>query len=304
VSATKVAVIDCGSNSTRLLVADASGSALARATTVTRMAQGVGSTGLLRDDAIERVAGCVTEYLAHPAAQDIDALRVVATSAARDASNRDALFDSLEAVAGVRPRLLSGDEEARLSFTGATASLNPAEGPFLLADIGGGSTELAVGSTEVEGAMSIDVGCVRLTEAHIEHDPPRPEELLDCLSMTEAHIDEMARTHLLAFEAKQLVGVAGTVTTAAAVELGLASYDSSRIHHFRLTREAVEDVFRTVATENSEQRLGNPGLEADRNDVFVAGMCILVEIMRFFDFDDCLVSEADLLDGVARTVFE
>lgn len=293
-----VAVIDCGSNSTRLLVADGEGRALTRRTRITGLARGVESSGRIGAEAIERVRECVAAYADMAAEANAERLHIVATSAARDALNSGELFDALEATSGVRPELLSGDVEARLAFAGATAALDPADGPFLVADIGGGSTELVVGTGAVETALSVDVGCVRLTEAYIENDPPLPEELLACLSLTEAHVDGLAREHPPLFEARQLVGVAGTVTTAAAVELGLAEYDPEQVHHFRLSREAVEDVFRTVATEDRRQRLGNPGLEADRVDVFVAGMCILVKIMRFFDFDDCLVSEADLLDGV------
>jgi exopolyphosphatase/guanosine-5'-triphosphate,3'-diphosphate pyrophosphatase len=297
------AVIDCGSNSTRLLVAGRSGRVITRQSRVTRMAERVASSGRISPEAIERVRDCVADYVETAAAEQADQLRLVATSAARDAANRDELFDALEATAGVRPELLSGDEEARFAFAGATATLDPASGPFLVADIGGSSTELVLGGHEVEAVLSAEVGCVRLTEAYIEHDPALPEELLACLSLTEAYIDELARTHPPTFQAGQLVGVAGTVTTAAAIELGLAAYDHDQIHHFRLSREAVEDIFRTVATEDRMQRLGNPGLEDDRADVFVAGMCILVKIMRFFDFEDCLVSEADLLDGVARDLF-
>ena len=299
-----VAVIDCGSNSTRLLVADREGRILTRRARITRMAEGVGSSGQLSAEAVERVRLCVADYAAEAKALGAGRIQAVATSAARDAGNRESLFDVVEASLGARPVLLSGDEEARLAYAGATAALDPDSGPFLMADIGGGSTELVVGRAEVEGAMSLDVGCVRLTEAYIETDPPLPEELLTCLSLTETYLDEMARTYPLAFEAEQFVGAAGTVTSAAAVELGLDEYDAAEIHHFRLTKEAAEDVFRTVATENRQERLANPGLESDRVDVFVAGMCILVKIMRFFDFEDCLVSEADLLDGVAASLFE
>jgi len=304
VTSDAAAVIDCGSNSTRLLVVDRDGRVLTRRAKVTGLAAGLEKSGQLSTEAIERVRACAADYVEVANSMGAQRFRVLATAAAREASNRQALLDMLDSTVGASPELLSGLEEARLAFAGATGQLDPSAGPFLVADIGGGSTELAVGSEDVEGALSLDVGCVRLSDAYIEHDPPRPEELVACLSLTEAYLDEMAREYPLSFQAAQFVGAAGTVTAAAAVELGLLEYDSDQVHHFRLTREAVEDVFRTVATENREQRLANPGLEADRVDVFVAGMCILVKIMRFFDFEDCLVSEADLLDGAARALFE
>jgi exopolyphosphatase/guanosine-5'-triphosphate,3'-diphosphate pyrophosphatase len=298
------AVIDCGSGATRLLVIDRAGRVLDRRTLITGLATGVAASGRLGSDAIGRVADCVGEYAAVAAELGADVVRIVSTSAARDAANRDELFGTLEAVSGVRPDLLSGEAEARYSFAGATAGLDPTSGPFLVADIGGGSTELVVGDTDVVGLMSADIGSVRLTEAYIENDPARPEELLACLSLTEAYLDDLARTHPQSLEATQLIGVAGTVTAAAAVELGIEDPDAGQIHHFRLSKEAAEDVFRTIATEDRAQRLTNPGLEPDRVDVFVAGMCILVKIMRFFDFEECLVSETDLLDGVAADLFE
>jgi len=198
--------------------------------------------------------------------------------------------------------LLSGDEEGRLSFMGATAALSPADGPFLVVDIGGGSTEFSYGVTDCEYARSVDIGCVRLTEKYISHDPPRPEELLACLSLVETYVDDVAREFPGMSDAACFVGLAGTVSTTAAIEQGLAEYDRDRIHHFELTRPAVEDVFRTLATENRAERLGNPGLEVGRADVIVGGLCVLVQIMRQLDFDRCLVSESDILDGLVMSL--
>jgi exopolyphosphatase/guanosine-5'-triphosphate,3'-diphosphate pyrophosphatase len=148
------------------------------------------------------------------------------------------------------------------------------------------------------------MGCVRFTEKFIEHDPPRPEELVAALSVAEAYVDDVRQAIPGAAEAATFVGLAGTVTTAAAVEIGLATYDRNRIHHFVLTKDAAEDVFRTLATETRAQRIANPGLEEARADVIVAGMCVLVTIMRRLGFDECLVSEADILDGLARTLID
>jgi exopolyphosphatase/guanosine-5'-triphosphate,3'-diphosphate pyrophosphatase len=227
---------------------------------------------------------------------------MTATSAARDASNRDAFFAAATEAVGVAPDLLSGEEEGRLSFLGATADLDAARGPFLVCDIGGGSTEFVWGTTQAEVSVSTDMGCVRMTEAWLHSDPPDPLELSQALSVISLHIDDVLREIPMAPEAVTFVGLAGTVSTAAAVELGLAAYDREQIHHFELSREAIEDVFRTLATENLADRMANPGLEPQRADVIVGGMCVLVSIMRRFGFASCLVSEADILDGLAMSI--
>lgn len=296
-----VGAVDIGTNSTRVLVHDGT-RPLERLMTITRLGEGVDRTGRLAPAAVERTLGCLAAYRRVLDRYGVERVRATATSAARDAVDREEFFDAAEATLGVRPELLSGDEEGRLSFVGATAELDPAEGPFLVVDIGGGSTEFAYGTDTCEFVHSADMGCVRLTEAHIHHDPPRPEELVACLSIAEAHVDEVLRRHPAVVGARTFVGLAGTVTTAAAVELGLARYDRDAIHHFRLTKEAVEDVFRTLATESRAERLGNPGLEEARADVIVGGLSILVKIMRHLGYDTCLVSEADILDGLARSL--
>jgi len=301
-----VAAIDCGTNSTRLLVGEATGApgafrTLDRRMTITRMGEGVDATGRLADGAMARVLDVLAGYRRAMDGLGVAACRITATSAARDAANRDEFFDAAEAVVGTRPELLSGLEEGRLSFAGVTAELDPADGPFLAVDIGGGSTEFVVGSTEAEAALSCDMGCVRLTEQWIEHDPARPEELVACLSVVDAHLDDVVRDVPGVADVRTLVGLAGTVSCAAAVEIGLATYDRDRIHHFVLTRDAVEDVFRTLATEDREERLANPGMEEARADVIVGGLSILVKVMRRFDFDECLVSESDILDGLVAS---
>ncbi len=298
-----VAAIDIGTNSTRVLIRDGSRT-LERLMTITRLGQDVDATGRLAEEAIDRTLVCLRDYRKVMDDFDVTRLRAAATSACRDAANREDFFDRAEAVIGVRPELLSGLEEGQLSFRGATAELDPADGPFLIADIGGGSTEFAFGTLEAESALSLDIGCVRLTEKYVEHDPPRPEELVACLSMTELHLDDVAREIPQAAQAKTFVGLAGTVSTAAAVEIGLAEYDRSQVHHFVLTKGAVEDVYRTLVTESRADRIHNPGLEEARADVIVGGMCILVEIMRYFGFDECLVSESDILDGLAFSLLD
>ncbi len=296
----RLAAIDCGTNSVRLLVAEADGDCrfrpLDRRMTITRLGQGVDQSRRLAPEAIERTLAALREYrgvmdeLGVPAGS----LRITATSAARDAANRDDFFGPAAEVVGAAPELLSGEEEGRLSYAGATADLDPALGPFLVVDIGGGSTEFSL----ERGAMSVDIGCVRLTELYLEHDPPQPEELHACISVTTEYLKDVLRELPGAGEAATFVGLAGTITTVAAIEQGLAVYDRDRIHGFRLTHEAAEDVFRTLATEARADRVHNPGLEEARADVIVGGCCILVAIFRQLGFTDCLVSEADILDGL------
>jgi exopolyphosphatase/guanosine-5'-triphosphate,3'-diphosphate pyrophosphatase len=299
----KVAAIDCGTNSTRLLIAEAPGTGrgftiLDRRMRITRLGQGVDANGKLAPEAIERTLAVLREFRSAMDEYGVERVRITATSAARDADNRDDFFDAAEEVVGARPELLSGQEEGRLSFLGATADVDHSQGPFLVVDIGGGSTEFIVGTDESEGVLSIDMGCVRLTEKELHHDPPRAEELSIALSMVDAYLDDVKRELPAAAEAKTFIGVAGTITTVAAVEIGLAEYDRDRIHHFHLTHAAAEDVFRTLATEDRAARIANPGLEEARADVIVGGCCVLVAIFRSFGFDECLVSEADILDGL------
>src|SRR5687767_3510158 len=193
-----VAAIDCGTNSIRLLVGEAhsgcSGiTTLERLMRITRLGQGVDATGGLAPDAIERTIEVLMEFRVVLDRFGVERVRMIATSAARDAANRDVFFDAAEAAIGVRPELLGGEEEGRLAFLGATAELEPAQGPFLVADIGGGSTEFVVGTSEPEGVVSIDVGCVRLTEKFLHSDPPAPEELSACVSVTTEHLKDVVR---------------------------------------------------------------------------------------------------------------
>ncbi|MGH9232617.1 MAG: exopolyphosphatase [Acidimicrobiales bacterium] len=305
---TAIAALDLGTNSTRVLVARPGEGGrldvLDRRNTITRLGQGVHATGRLADEAVERTLACLRDYRVILDRHGVERVRVAATSAARDAANHDELFDAVEQLVGARPGLLSGTDEGRLTFVGATSDLDHARGPFLIVDIGGGSTEFIVGTDQVDGVMSVDIGCVRLTEKFLAHDPPQPEELTACISLTDAYLDDVVRELPGVAEARTLVGVAGTVTTVAAVEIGLATYDRDRIHHFVLTRDAAEDVFRTLATEPRNQRIHNPGLEEARADVIVGGLCVLVAVFRRLGFDEMIVSEADILDGLALSLVE
>ena len=302
----RVAAVDIGTNSTRLLVADLDGPAaplhtVDRRTRITRLGQGVHANRALHPDAIERTVAVLHEYRAALDEHGVERVRMTATSASRDAANRNEFFDAAEAAIGARPELISGEEEARLEFSGATAGLTePA--PFLVLDVGGGSTELIVGTDTPEGLISVDIGCVRLTEQFLGSDPPSPEELSQAVSIVRDHLADVDRELPAAAGAKTLVGCAGTVWTMAAVEIGADPEDSGRIDQFRLTRAAAEDVFRTLATEPIEQRRHNPGLEPGRVDVIVGGAIVVVTVMRHFHFDELLVSEADILDGLARSL--
>jgi exopolyphosphatase / guanosine-5'-triphosphate,3'-diphosphate pyrophosphatase len=296
-----VAAIDCGTNSTRLLVSR-DGETLERLMRITRLGAGVDAGGRLAADAIKRVVDCLVDYRTVLDRHQVQRVRMTATSAARDSANRDEFFDAAENAVGVRPELLDGDEEGRLSFAGATAELDGADGPFLVVDIGGGSTEFVAGTAEPDGVLSIDMGCVRVTERFLHHDPPTAEELSQAISVIHAYLDDVTREIPAVLDARRLVGLAGTVSAMAAVEIGLPEYDRARIHHFVLTRAAAEDVFRTLATESRSQRVFNPGLEAARADVIVGGAAILVAVMRHWEFDECLVSESDILDGLVASM--
>lgn len=304
----RLAAVDLGTNSVRLLVADVAGSGrdaqvtpLDRRMRITRLGQGVDAGRRLVPEAVERTLTVLREYRATLDDLGVERVRATATSAARDAANRDEFFGLAETALGVRPELLTGDEEARLSFLGATVDLaEPA--PYLVVDIGGGSTEFVLGTTEPEALSSVDIGCVRVTEQFLHSDPPAPEELSDAVSVVRDHVADVAREIPAVHDAKTLVGLAGTITTVAAIEQGLPGYDAERIHHFRLTKDAAEDVFRTLALESAAQRRHNPGLEPERVDVIVGGLVVLVVAMRVLEFDELLVSEADILDGLVRAL--
>jgi exopolyphosphatase/guanosine-5'-triphosphate,3'-diphosphate pyrophosphatase len=304
----RLAAVDIGTNSVRLLVADVDGTSprdakimpLDRRMRITRLGQGVDGSRALAPEAIARTTAVLREYRDALAEYGVTRVRATATSAARDATNRDEFFTAAHDALGVTPELLSGEEEAALSFLGATADLD-APAPYLVVDIGGGSTEFVLGTDAPVGLVSLDMGCVRITEQFIHSDPPAPEELSNAVAVVRDLVAEVPRVIPGALDAATLVGLAGTVTTVAAVEQGLPEYDPDKIHHFRLTREAAEDVFRTLATESVEQRKHNPGLEPGRVDVIVGGAAVLVGIFRVLGFDEMLVSEADILDGLVRS---
>jgi exopolyphosphatase/guanosine-5'-triphosphate,3'-diphosphate pyrophosphatase len=291
------AAIDCGTNSTRLLIGNRF-ETLDRQMKITRLGQGLEKSGELSSQAISRVLDALKDFRSRLDIHKVSKVRMVATSAARDASNSEAFFNQVESTIGVRPELLTGEEEGHLAFAGAIAELEPSEGPFLVLDIGGGSTEFIFGTEKAENVHSSQIGCVRLTEEFFENDPPLPEELHTCLSVVGGHVDDALRKIPDIGKEITLVGVAGTISCIAAIEIGLEKYNREKIHHFHLSKDAVEDVFRTLATENRVERISNPGLEEGRADVIVAGTTILVKVMRQLNLNECLVSESDILDGI------
>jgi exopolyphosphatase / guanosine-5'-triphosphate,3'-diphosphate pyrophosphatase len=298
-----VAAIDIGTTSTNLLIRDVGGE-IERQMKVTRLGDGVDRSRRLAPEAVERTLHVLRDYHRAISARGVDAVRIVATSACRDAENRDDIFGPIHELFGVVPELLSGIDEARLSFNGAVGGLSPTPNDdevLAVIDIGGGSTELVVGKADgtLIGSASIDLGARRLTELDLAHDPPRPEELTNAIGRMVDELDDVVRSIPQLIEADRFVGVASTVTVVAAVELGLLTWQPEVLHGFSLTRDAAEDVFRTLATERLSARVHNPGLPADRADVIVGGCCALVGVMRRLHLAEITVSVTNLLDGVA-----
>lgn len=311
---TRVAAVDCGTNSIRLLVADldrATGELieLDRRMIVVRLGQGVDKTGRLAPEALERTFTACREYAAVIKELGAERVRFVATSASRDAENRDEFVRGVLDILGVEPEVISGDQEAEFSFTGATGELTgrtDLERPFLVVDIGGGSTEFVVGTEHVGAARSVDVGCVRMTERHLTvdgvvTDPPTGERIAAMRADIEAALDLAAETVPLA-EARTLVGLAGSVTTVAAIALGLEAYDSARIHHSRIPYETVREVTERMLTLTHAERAAIPVMHPGRVDVIGAGALVLLAIMERVGASEVVVSEHDILDGIAWSI--
>ena len=301
-----VAAVDLGTNSIRLLATDAAGVVLARRADVTGLGRGLHTTSRLSPDGRAATLAVLRDHRRRLDELGVGvgtgAMRVVATAAARRAADADAFLAEAADTIGAPVEVLTGDAEARLSFAGATADLDPVDGTTLVVDIGGGSTELAVGTTSVDAAFSVDLGCVTLTDADLAGDPPRPEELTNAIgAAADAFADAWVREPALR-SADRLVGVGGTITTLGAVELGLHTYDRDLVHGLVLERAVVEEVFRTLATERLADRVHNPGLPADRAGVIVGGLCLLVALMRHLPADELRVADADLLDALAASL--
>lgn len=296
-----VAALDIGTNSARLLIADDTGRELARPMRITRLGQGVDVAGRLAPEAIARTVAVLEEYGAACRLHHVSRVRVTATSAARDAENAQVFFDAAERALGARPELLSGEEEARLSFLGATSGLPAADAPFLVVDIGGGSTELVLGSSRPEQLVSLQLGCRRMSERHLRSDPPTEAELEACEKDVEATL--AAADALDVRRTRRVVGLAGTVTAISALQLGLQRYDAARTHHSTLTLAQVEQSFHELSRAPLVERkrlLAEP----ERADVIVGGAVVLRQILRHFHLPEVLVSEHDILDGLAASLLD
>lgn len=291
------AVIDVGTNSVKVLVADG-GRDLLRALETTRLGEGLAGSGVLSPAAMERTAAAVSGFAARARELGAGTVTVVGTAACRRAGNTAELATRIEQECGLGLTVLTGEQEASLSFTGALRRLPRIAGNTLVVDIGGGSTELTVGVDEPHRAASIPVGAVTATESDLTTDPPRPEDLTNVIGAVQDELEELGRLHPEMLTASRVVGIAGTIVTVAAVEIGQAVFDEEALHGFVLTREAAEDVFRTLATESLEDRVRNPGLPRERADIIVAGCCILVGVMRRLQLQEITVSTGSLRDGV------
>jgi exopolyphosphatase/guanosine-5'-triphosphate,3'-diphosphate pyrophosphatase len=310
VTAPAVAAIDCGTNSTRLLVAGSEGTPLERLMTITRLGAGVDRTHALAGDAVERTVAVLRRYREVMDRHGVGPVRMTATSAARDATNREAFFAASEAAVGVEPELLDGEEEGRLSFAGATAGLDVSTGPWLVADIGGGSTELAAGPVAGEGearlsptaVCSIDMGCVRITERFLAGDPPGRDGMARARDHIAAELADAGDAHPEFAAAAEMVGLAGTVAAAAALDQRLDHYDRAAVHHHRLRADVVAGLLDELAPLDAGRRRARPGMERERADVIVGGLLVLDGLLRHFGMDGCLASEADILDGLVMSL--
>jgi exopolyphosphatase/guanosine-5'-triphosphate,3'-diphosphate pyrophosphatase len=301
----RVAAIDCGTNSIRLLVADPPAQSggqlvdLARRMEIVRLGQGVDRTGRLAPEAIERTRLALVDYAAQIRALRAGRVRMVATSATRDAANAADFRDMVRATLGVDPEVITGGQEARLSFTGAVRGL--AGGRYLVVDIGGGSTEFVLGGSTVDAAISVDIGCVRMTERHLRDDPPTAEQIAAAAVDIEAGIDK-ALSVVGDPAGATLVGVAGTVTTVAGIALNLPAYDPGRIHHSHVSTVDVRRVADELLAMTHEQRLALPVMHPGRADVIGAGALILRLIMDRTGSAELVASEHDILDGIAYSL--
>lgn len=315
---TRVAAIDCGTNSVRLLIADIWADTLTdveRRMEIVRLGQGVDRTGRLAPEALERTFTAMRGYAELIERHGARAVRVVATSATRDAANREDFAAGVREIFGVEPEVITGAEEAELSFTGAThdlVRLSPETGlptpegtrpPYLVFDIGGGSTEFVIGSTHVEAALSVDIGCVRLTERHLRGAvaPPPPGVVEAMTADIDDALDRVAEK-VPVERALTLVGLAGSVTTVAGMALDLPGYDPHKIHHSRIPADRVHDISRRLLEMTHDERAAIAVMHPGRVDVIGAGALILDRILRRYGFAEVVVSERDILDGIAWSV--
>ena len=302
----RVAAIDCGTNSIRLLIADIEGNnfrEVVRDMEIVRLGQGVDQTGHFHPDAIARTLAAVDKFAAEIAKRGVEKIRFCATSATRDATNRHLFVDGVRERLGIEPEVISGNEEAALSFAGAIQDLDPAEGPFLVIDIGGGSTEFVFGTSSVEAARSVNIGCVRMTERHFANDPATAQQVESARTDIQAAIAQAA-AEVPITQAKTLVAVAGTATTVAAAALNLPEYDRYSIHLARVTAAQVHEATAMFLSKNREERLALGYMHPGRVDVIPAGALVLSEILKATGATGFVASESDILDGMARSLVQ
>ena len=302
---TRLAAIDCGTNSVRLLVSDVDGAVatdLLRRMEIVRLGRGVDSTGRLAPEAIEATRVALAEYAAQIRDLGATRIRMVATSATRDAANADEFRSMVERTLGVTPEVVTGEEEAHLSFDGAVRGL-PADlpAPYLVVDIGGGSTEFVLGTAEPESAVSVDIGCVRMTERHLLGDPPTPGQIAEAEGDISAAV-ERALSVVPGRRAHTLVGLAGSVTTVTALALGLDRYRPEAIHHARISYDQVATVTADLLGMTRQQRLALPVMHPGRADVIGAGALVLRVVMERVGIDGVVASEHDILDGICYSL--
>ena len=302
-----LAAIDCGTNSTRLLIVEQKGQkeykTLHREAQITRLGEGTDRTQEIGAEAMDRVLATLIDYLGKIEDHEVSAIKFVATSAVRDARNKDVFLTAAEEVTTIKPEILDGLDEAKFTFIGATNEVSPT-GPSLVIDIGGGSTEFAFGDGNLELSHSADIGCVRISERFIANDPPLPEELSAAQSLIDLHLDDVLMSIPGIQSATNIYGVAGTVSATSMIEQGLYEYNFESVHGHIMKKQDIEEVFRLLATDNREGRLSNPGMEEGRVDVIVGGLCILAQIMRKLDFEHIQVSETDILDGLILSLMK
>jgi exopolyphosphatase / guanosine-5'-triphosphate,3'-diphosphate pyrophosphatase len=297
----RVAAIDCGTNSIRLLIADIDGNnfrEVVRDMEIVRLGQGVDDTGQFHPDAIARTLAAVDKFAAEIAKRGVEKIRFCATSATRDATNRHLFVDGVRERLGIELEVITGEEEAALSFAGAIKDLDPSNGPFLVVDIGGGSTEFVFGTSTVEAARSVNIGCVRMTERHFASDPASSEQIESARNDIQAAIAQAAAVVPIT-QAKTLVAVAGTATTVAAAALELPEYDRYAIHLSRISAQQTHDAATMFAISTREQRLSLGYMHPGRVDVIAAGSLVLSEVIKATGATEFVASESDILDGMA-----
>ena len=302
----RVAAIDCGTNSIRLLIADIENGTLTdvvRTMVIVRLGEGVDKTGEFSQAALARTFAAIETFALLISQHQPERVRFVATSASRDVSNRSEFMDGVLSRLGIEPDIISGDEEAELSFLGATADLvneqEPPAAPYLVVDIGGGSTEFVLGTTGPTAAISTNVGCVRMTERHLISDPATPQEIAAAIDDIDAAID-LAYQSVPISQAHSLIGLAGSVTTVAAIALGLSEYDSIAIHGSRISAPDIHRITGELLAMTRAQRAKLGPMHEGRIDVIGSGALVLDRIMIRTGLGEVVVSERDILDGIAR----